>query len=218
MTAAEPSDAGGLEAREARWLAEEFAPGGGSTPALESAIRRRLAGEPLQYVIGHWPFRSLDLVVDPRVLIPRPETEWLVDVALRHVSGPVATVVDLGCGSGAVGLALATELAARGTHARVIGVDASADALAVAALNAERCGARLELVLGSWYGALDPALAGSVDLVVANPPYVGSDELPSLDPELAHEPRAALVARDRHGVAGFADVAVVIDGAPTWLA
>ena len=74
------------------------------------------------------------------------------------------------------------------------------------------------LCQGRWYGALDPALAGAVDLVVSNPPYVGAGELASLDPVLAHEPRAALVAPDLDGVAGFADVAAVIDGAPAWLA
>ncbi len=208
----------GLEPREAAWLVEEFAPDGAATPALDAAADRRLAGEPLQYVVGHWPFRGLDLELDARVLIPRPETEGLVDAALAAVSSPTPTVVDLGCGSGAIALAIVAELAARGVTARAIGVDASAGALAVAAANAARCGVALELREGHWYDALDPALAGGVDLVVANPPYVGADELAGLDPVLAHEPRAALVAEDLDGVTGFADVAAVIDGAPAWLA
>lgn len=218
MTVAERLAGSGLDPREARWLAEEFAPGGAPTPELEAAVTRRLAGEPLQYVIGHWPFRGLDLVVDERVLIPRPETEGLVDVALAALRATEPTVVDLGCGSGAIGLALASELAARGVRARVVGVDASPGALEVAAANAARCGVALDLALGDWYGALDEGLAGAVDLVVANPPYVGAGELDGLDPVLGHEPRAALVAADLDGVAGFADVARVVDGALRWLA
>ncbi len=93
-----------MQRHEARWLVEEFVPGGDidAAPALRAAAKRRLDGEPLQYVIGHWPFRTLDLDVDARALIPRPETEELVSIALEELatSGAVAPViVDLGCGS-----------------------------------------------------------------------------------------------------------------------
>ncbi|MGH9020718.1 MAG: peptide chain release factor N(5)-glutamine methyltransferase [Acidimicrobiales bacterium] len=208
--------ADGVSEREARWLVEEYA---ANDDQLASAATRRLAGEPLQYVIGHWPFRGVDLVVDPRVLIPRPETEGLVDLALDALGahdGPVV-VVDLGCGSGAILLTLALEVAARGRDATLTGVDASSHALDVARVNAQRLGVAATWLLGEWYAPLDGALAGRVDLIVANPPYVGADELAGLDPVLSYEPRGALVARDAGGVAGFADVAAVIAGAGEWL-
>jgi len=115
----------GLERREARWLVEEF--GSKSDPdargGLDEAARRRLAGEPLQYVLGHWPFRSLDLDLDARVLIPRPETEELVGIALMEltrcaVASP--TILDLGCGSGAIGLAILAETRQRAVAATLI--------------------------------------------------------------------------------------------------
>ena len=214
----------GLATREARWIVEEYAVGGdpAAAGAVRAAARRRLDGEPLQYVLGHWPFRGLDLDVDPRVLIPRPETEELVDhalVELARLDQAAPVVVDLGCGSGAIGLALAQELAARGVRARVVGVDVSEGALAVARANARKHGlADVSFVLADWFDGLDPSLAGRVHLVVANPPYVGSEELAGLDPVLAHEPRGALVAPDHDGVAGFAAVASIVATAPRWLA
>jgi release factor glutamine methyltransferase len=214
----------GLERREARWLVEEFAPGADpdAEPALWAAANRRLAGEPLQYVIGHWPFRGLDLDVDARVLIPRPETEGLVELALAAlaVSGAVApTILDLGCGSGAIGLALLDELRARGVNGSLIAVDESSDALDVVRRNAIKHGLQaVSLVRSSWFADLDPSLAGHLDLVVANPPYVAESELASLDPELGYEPAGALVAPDARGVAGFADLEIILDAASTWLA
>ena len=159
---------------EARFIVEEIlgAPTSGSAqfvaPADLAAIRtleaRRRAGEPLQYVLGHWAFRTLDLLVDPRVLIPRPETEQVVEVALRelHCLGREApVVVDAGTGSGAIALSLATELADRLPGGRVWATDASAEALAVARTNLERVRAQHEetvlpvtFVQGSWLGAL----------------------------------------------------------------
>ena len=214
----------GLPVREARWLVQEFRPGTDpdAVVALRSAARRRLAGEPLQYILGHWPFRTLDLDVDARVLIPRPETEELVEVALRELSAGGATaplIVDLGCGSGAIGLSLLDELRSRGIVGSLVALDASLDALAVARRNA----AKHELVTvtfvhSSWYDNLDATMAGHVDLIVANPPYVGAVEFEELDPVLRHEPRGAIVAPDTSDTVGFADLATVIAGAPAWLA
>ncbi len=213
----------GIARHEARWLIEEFYVG--SEPdadlALERATQRRLDGEPLQYIVGHWPFRSLDLEVDARVLIPRPETEELVDLALEelaHSDVRTPLIVDLGCGSGAIGLALAKELGERGVLARIVAVDESEDALDVARRNARRWGlSTVSFVRSQWYDELDTSLEGRVDLIVSNPPYVSVDELAQAQVELSFEPAGALVAADRDGVAGFDDLATIIDGAPRWL-
>ena len=213
----------GLNRREARWLVEEFMPGGDADAilALRLAAERRLEGEPLQYIIGHWPFRGLDLDVDPRVLIPRPETEELVGVALGELarSGAIApTILDLGCGSGAIGLALVQELGERGVAATLVALDESIDALAVAKRNAlkHRLGA-VSFVRSSWFDDLDPSFRGHFDLIVANPPYVGLDEFQGLDPVLHYEPRGALIADDTRAGAGLADLDVIIANAPAWL-
>jgi release factor glutamine methyltransferase len=213
----------GIEVREARWLVEEFVPGGDpdAREALRGAAARRLQGEPLQYIIGHWPFRNLDLDVDQRALIPRPETEELVSVALRELASaaiPAPLIVDLGTGSGAIGLSLVSELLARGVAASLIAVDESSDALALARQNARKH--RLDavsFVQSSWFDSLDTSLRGRVDLIVANPPYVGEVEFGDLDPVLRHEPRGAIVAADASGVAGFADLEIVIREAYAWL-
>jgi release factor glutamine methyltransferase len=193
---------------------------------------RRAAGEPLQYVFGHWPFRTLDLRVDDRVLIPRPETEQVVEVALAEAHrllrlrpGAELVAVDAGTGSGAIALALATELG-RDVLQRVWAIDASADALAVAATNVEaHCtppdGVALPevvLVRGSWLAPLPEDAHGQIDLVVANPPYVAEDEWAALDPEVRAEPRQALVAGPgRRGDAGLRDVEAVLEEARHWL-
>lgn len=224
-------------AAEARWLIEEvFDRHPDATPEhrmfeLRALADRRLAGVPLQYVIGHWPFRALDLLVDPRVLIPRPETEQVVEVALAelgrsagHRPDPVA--VDLGTGSGAIALSLATEAQVAHPRLQVWATDADEDALAVATLNRLRVGARdpraaerVVLRRGSWWHALPDSLKGSLDLVVCNPPYVGEGEWAGLDAEVRFEPYQALVARDgRGGVPGLADVEEILAAAPAWLA
>ncbi len=214
----------GLEPREARWLLEEYFLG--DDPAATSAVRgaaaRRLKGEPLQYVLGHWPFRGLDLDVDERVLIPRPETEELVTLALDELAArdcATPLIVDLGCGSGAIGLSLLDELARRGVRANLVALDVSLDALAVARRNALKHRLeRVSFVHSSWFDDLDCSLRGRVDLLVANPPYVGQREYETLEPVLDFEPRVALVAPDEGAIEGFADVAHVIGAAPAWLA
>ena len=214
----------GLVRREARWLVQEY--GATDDPSLGAALfgaaQRRLSGEPLQYVIGHWPFRDLDLDIDARVLIPRPETEELVGVALDELARSAAAaprILDLGCGSGAIGLALLDELGRSGVAATLVSVDSSLDALDVARTNAQKHQLdAVSFVHSSWFDDLDGALRGRFDLIVANPPYVGRAELGRLDPVLAYEPEGALVADDARGVAGFADVERIIVGAPAWLA
>lgn len=182
---------------------------------FDSMVERRAAGEPLQYVLGAWGFRSLDLYVDRRVLIPRPETEQVVEVALAELRGlgsekPV--VVDLGTGSGAIALSVAVEVPA----AQVWATDASGDALAVARANLAgigRAASRVRLEEGSWFAALPGLLQGRVDLVVSNPPYVAdSEELP---PEVVDwEPVDALFS----GPTGLESVRAILEEAPRWLA
>ena len=180
-------------------------------------VERRSIGEPLQYVIGHWGFRALDLFVDKRVLIPRPETEIVVEVALRELRTlrqRTPTVADLGTGSGAIALSIVSEVAG----ASVWATDRSADALAVARANlagvSGRAATRVRLAQGSWFDALPPMLKGQFDLIVSNPPYIAEREIADLDPQVAQwEPRDALVA----GATGLEDIEVIIESAPAWL-
>lgn len=146
-------------------------------------VRRRVRREPVAYILGRRGFRRIELQVDPRVLIPRPETELLVEVALELRP---TRVLDVGTGSGAVALAVADEL----PEARVVATDTSLEALAVAQANVQRLGlgGRLELVYG------DVPAEPAFELVVANLPYVSEAEMAGLEPELRFEPRAALVA------------------------
>jgi len=182
-------------------------------------VERRLAGEPLQYVLGRWGFRQLDLMVDRRALIPRPETEQLVEVALAELralgSSATAVVADLGTGSGAIALSLAKE----GKVAAVWATDVSSDAIAVARANLAGLGGsvapRVRLVAGSWWSALPSALKGRLDLVVSNPPYVSTAEMSSLPEVVAGwEPHLALEA----GPAGLDALGEIVRGAPEWLA
>ncbi len=238
--------------REARWILEQVEADGIAPPSagerhrrVEALVARRAAGEPLQYVLGRWPFRSLELMVDPRVLIPRPETEQVVEVALAELdeicggpvvgrgptgpaagSGPAPVCVDLGTGSGAIALALASEGGRRFPDIEVWATDVSADALAVAGQNLELlsghdpdAGTRVRLAQGSWFAALPGDLLGRVDLMVANPPYVSVSEYAELDPEVRDwEPESALVARSGAGGAGgMADIEAIVGSAPRWL-
>lgn len=188
--------------------------------AVDAMVGRRQAGEPLQYVLGSWAFRTLELAVDARVLIPRPETEQVVEVALALARGRRAEgyrrllAADLGTGSGAIALSLAVELPVGAVQ--VWATDVSPEALAVASSNAAgagRAAAQVRVAEGSWYDALPADLAGRFDLIVANPPYVAEgDDLP---PDVRDwEPAAALLA----GVDGLDALRVIVAGAPGWLA
>ena len=160
-----------------------------SIDTADDATARRLTGAPLQYAIGRAAFRHLFLHVDERVLIPRPETEELVTIALTYAT-PHCTIVDVGTGSGAIALALAQESKA----ARVIGTDLSPGAIVVAEMNARallrREYARTEFLLGNL---LDPVGEEHVDLVVSNPPYIAMSERAGLPQSVADwEPSLAL--------------------------
>jgi release factor glutamine methyltransferase len=172
----------GLHAENARELDE------GQLDELERLVARRVEREPLAYVLGEWGFRRLTLIVDERVLVPRPETEVVVERALARIAGlPGPRVLDVGTGSGAIALAIADEH----PGARVTGIDASEGALAVAHANAAQTGLAVELRQADVFDGLPP---GPWDLVVSNPPYVGDEELSGLEPEVRDwEPRTALV-------------------------
>lgn len=189
-----------LAARGERELSE------GQVAALRSLAARRAAGEPLAYLTGRREFWSLDFEVTPDVLVPRPETELLVELALAAIADVRSpAVLDLGTGSGAVAIAIAHER----PDAAVLAVDASAAALAVAERNAARLApGRVRFARGSWYG---PAGDARFHAIVANPPYLAADD-PALA-GLAHEPRIALVA----GPAGTEALALVCAGAPARL-
>lgn len=221
------------DASEARWICEEVSgcrgaewfglldsPAGTRAVArLDALVARRQAGEPLQYVLGAWPFRHLELFVDQRVLIPRPETEVVVGHALDllrpliSASRPVVAA-DLGTGSGAIALSLVSELPLG--SAEVWATDVSTDALDVARANLAGIGRRgvgVRLALGSWFDALPAALLGTFDVIVSNPPYVLVDDL-RLDASVAEwEPGLALFG----GPDGLDAVRVLVSGAQAWL-
>jgi release factor glutamine methyltransferase len=159
--------------------------------AFDANIMRREKREPLAYILGEWGFRRLTLRTDRRALIPRPETEIVVERALEHVRGvDEPEVLDVGTGTGAIALAIADEL----PTARVTAMDVSQDALSLARENLELTGVngRVRLVEHDLTSGLGD---GDFDLVVSNPPYVEPDELPTLQPEVRDwEPHIALVA------------------------
>lgn len=162
---------------------------------LDAMVARYRAGEPLQYVLGRWSFRNLDLAIDRRVLIPRPETELVAGVAieLARTFEPTRRIADLGTGSGAIGLALADELPLDGTTVWI--TDVSEDALAVARANLAgigRAAKNVRVAAGSWFEAL-PA-GERFDVIVSNPPYV-ADASPLLARAVVDwEPAEALFA------------------------
>jgi len=186
---------------------------GEEVPAADAAARflalieRRAAGEPVAYILGRKDFWTLELSVGPAVLVPRPETELLVERALAIHPGEEAGVADLGTGSGAIALALASAK----PRWRILATDISAQALAVARANAAALGLeRVEMVQGDWLSCLP---GRTFDLLLSNPPYVAADD-PALElPELMREPRLALVAEED----GLAALRAIIRTAPAHL-
>jgi release factor glutamine methyltransferase len=178
---------------------------------LDTMVVRYRTGEPLQYVLGEWSFRHITLSVDRRVLIPRPETELVAEVAIGLAAQcePTRTVADLGTGSGAIGLSMAYELPRRGTEVWI--TDASADAIDVARANLAGIGpaaANVRVAHGSWFEALPSDV--QFDVIVSNPPYVavGSPDLDAVVGEW--EPASALFA----GADGLDDIRILAAGAP----
>jgi release factor glutamine methyltransferase len=174
-------------------------------------VARYRTGEPLQYVLGEWSFRRLTLAVDRRVLIPRPETELVAEVAIELSARfePTRTVADLGTGSGAIGLSMAYELPREGTVVWI--TDASVDAIDVARSNLAGIGpaaANVRVAHGSWFEALADDIR--FDVIVSNPPYVAVGS-PELDPSVGDwEPSNALFA----GSDGLDDIRTIVAGAP----
>jgi release factor glutamine methyltransferase len=179
----------------------------GELAAFRELVKRRLAGEPVAYLIGRREFRSLELRVDGRVLVPRPETETVVEVALGLLTEP-ARVVDVGTGSGAIALALKRAWPA----CEVLAVDLSPDAAQVARANAERLGLAVAVLVGDL---LQPvAERAPLDLIASNPPYVPSGEVAALPAEVRCEPHLALDG----GADGLQVIERLIAAAPPLLA
>jgi release factor glutamine methyltransferase len=215
--------------QELRWIVERASGRGAAeqTSALDELvtarevsfvdemISRRVHGEPLQYVLGRWGFRTLDLFIDQRVLIPRPETEVVAGLAIKALAARdrPGVAVDLGTGSGAIALSIAAE---RWPRVEVWATDVSPDALAVARANLAGLGHRaaaVRLLEGSWFEPLPSELRGGVDVLVSNPPYVPANAgLPSAVADW--EPHDALVP----GPTGLEAIERIVADAPTWLA
>ncbi|MBS0388100.1 MAG: peptide chain release factor N(5)-glutamine methyltransferase [Proteobacteria bacterium] len=173
----------------------------------DHCIERRARGEPLAYITGRKPFWSLQLQVTPAVLVPRPETELLVERCLALLPARPASVADLGTGSGAVALALASER----PRWRLTATDKSVDALAVAEANARALNVgNVSFLAGDWYA---PLAGRRFDLIASNPPYIAAHDRALDDPALRHEPLAAL----RSGASGLEALAALIDGAAAHL-
>jgi len=178
---------------------------------FETLVARRAAGEPAAYLLGRREFWSLDFEVDPAVLVPRPETELLVERALALVAAPDAVVADLGTGSGAIAIALARERPGW----RIVATDASDAALARARRNGERLAPgridwRASPSADDWYAALADR---HFDAIVSNPPYIAADDPALTGDGLAYEPRGALTP----GGDGYAALLTLINGAPAHL-
>lgn len=187
----------------------EDAPDAAAAAAFDALVARRAAGEPLAYLVGTRDFWSLALHVTPATLIPRPETELLVELALQRIAPEAAArIADLGTGSGAVALAIARER----PRACVLATDASAAALAVARGNAERLAlANVDFALGDWCAALG---AARFDLIVSNPPYIAAADPHLAQGDLRFEPPTALAS----GSDGLDAIRTLVRDAPTHLA
>lgn len=176
-------------------------------------VQRRLTGEPMAYLVGHREFMGHRFAVRPGVLIPRPDTELLVETALAHIrthgeSGQVPQVLDMGCGSGAIAISLAL---ACGTQACVTALDNSAAALAIAADNAGTLGANVRFLTSDWFDGLPER--ETFDLIVSNPPYIAQDDPHLNEGDLRFEPQGALT----DGADGLADIRILVRGAPARL-
>jgi release factor glutamine methyltransferase len=170
-------------------------------------VARRAAGEPVAYLLGLREFYGRDFAVTPDVLIPRPETELLVDIAVEKVGADgTVNILDLGTGSGCLAVTLALEL----PLARVTAVDVSPAALDVAHGNAARLGARVAFVASDWFAALPPA---RYDLIVANPPYIAAGDPHLAQGDLRFEPAGALTDH----ADGLAAIRRIVMAAPHWL-
>ena len=179
-----------------------------ATDRFEAHITRRAHGEPIAYILGEKEFWSLSLLVDPAVLIPRPETELVVERALAHVPAESAgSVLDLATGSGAIALAIASER----PGCRVVGTDLSTDAVTLAIRNAVRLGlARVEFRVGSWF---EPVKDERFDLIASNPPYIADGD-PRVEAGVRrHEPHAALFS----GATGLEALSAIVTSAPRHL-
>ena len=215
---------------EAKWMIEEVS--GATQPndykeqakpiqlkRLNKLIERRIAGEPLQYVLGRWQFRELDLFLDDRVLIPRPETEILVGSALEECKSKksgsdvakILNVADLGCGSGAIGLSIAREI----QNVSVWCTDISEEAISVTRANLAglgMAGQRVSISQGFWFEALPEEMLGKFDIIISNPPYIGDNE--ELPLEVSRwEPPSAL----RAGPLGTEDLSFLLNNSIEWL-
>ena len=187
----------------------DFIPDSAQVEKFEELIAARERGEPIAYLIGHRGFWTLDLLVTPAVLIPRPETELLVELALARIPlGVEFRVVDLGTGSGAIALAIASER----PHAHVLATDASAAALTVAKANAQRFGiTNVEFLEGNWY---EPLGSRTFEMIVSNPPYIAANDAHLAQGDLRFEPAPALAS----GPDGLYAIRQIIATAPQHLA
>ena len=175
---------------------------------FKALAARRLNGEPMAYIIGKREFMGHDFIVNPAVLIPRPETEFLVEQALAQIKGmPNARVLDMGTGSGAV----AVSIALARPDVTVIATDISAEALAVAQQNAHHLCANVEFLQGSWYDAVSGQMA--FDIIVSNPPYIAEHDPHLVQGDLRFEPAAALSSAQN----GLDDIRQIISGAQSYL-
>lgn len=183
-------------------------------PELEKIrplVRRRSLREPVQYILGETEFHGLRLKVDRRALIPRPETEWMVEAVIGRAGAPPGRVLDLGTGTGAIALSLA----AAWPQAEVTAVESSAEALSLARENAESAGlaTRVKLVQSDWFAQV-PA-DRPFDLIIGNPPYLSAEETAAAAPEVRdYEPTAALTA----GEGGLSDLRAILRTAPGFTA
>lgn len=180
--------------------------------SFEEFVARRVASEPLQYIIGTQDFRGIQLLVGPGVLVPRPETEMVVERALERISSMDSpTVVDLGAGSGAIAIAIALER----KDAKLLATEISSDAVAWCRKNLEATGAKnVRLYQGDLFDPIPPPLHGHIDLVVSNPPYLSDREIASAPGDVRdHEPRVATVA----GATGLEVAQRIVEASPVWL-